>query len=105
MEREPVPHETVSIGETLIPLPWDNTELYYFTDPAFQSMCHIYTVHPEDPERRVILFGIDEDGLDYLQHLGYRSVYEEKPPDNEVEMYVQWELSGLDKEWEDEDGI
>lgn len=105
-EHEPqrIPHETVSVGDVLVPLPWDFTEIFVYTDTDFTAVGHIYTVHPDNPEHRVILFGADESVLYSLADMGYRVVTEERPTDEDLEHWVQWQAQGLDEELEELNG-
>ena len=102
MEGEPVPipHVEVTVGNRLVPLPWDHTDIYVYTDPNFTDVGHIYTLNPDDPDARVILFGADESLLYALADMGYRVVTEVRPDESDLEYWIQWQGAGLDEELE-----
>jgi len=100
MEHEPKPEVELTVGDKLIQLPKDKTDLYYFNLPYYEDLCHIYTIHPDNPDQRVMIFGVDEDFLDVLAEMGYRQIFADEPSSADIEAYIDWQLSGLDEEWE-----
>lgn len=100
MESEQRPHVEVSVGGKLIPLNWDTTDVYIFTNPDFRDVSHIYTQNPDNPDNRVILFGCNVDTLEQLVGMGYRLIEEECPSEQDLEWWVQWQALGLSEELE-----